>query len=79
MNIKASIMRKKEVISGGRLLKATDCQGRAKFITMSIIGIILFLIPVPVTQDGEKQTTLPVAFLANWLKGLLGDAQCQLL
>lgn len=41
---------------------------------MSIIGIILFLIPVPVTQDGEKQTTLPVAFLANWLKGLLGDA-----
>lgn len=48
--------------------------GRAKFITMSIIGIILFLIPVPVTQDGQKQTTLPVAFLASWLKSVLGDA-----
>ena len=54
--------------------KQQIAKGRAKFITMSIIGIILFLIPVPVTQDGEKQTTLPVAFLANWLKGLLGDA-----
>ncbi|MCE5089972.1 YjiH family protein [Staphylococcus devriesei] len=48
-------------------------KGRAKFITMSIIGIILFLIPIPVTQDGQKQTTLPVAFLASWLKGVLGD------
>ena len=62
MNIKASIMRKKEVISGGRLPKQQIAKGRAKFITMSIIGIILFLIPVPATQDGEKQTTLPVAF-----------------
>ena len=41
--------------------KQQIAKGRAKFITMSIIGIILF-IPVPVTQDGEKQTTLPVAF-----------------
>lgn len=41
---------------------------------MSIIGIILFLIPIPIVQDGEKQTTLPVAFLANWLKDLLGPA-----
>ena len=27
-----------------------------------------------IVQDGEKQTTLPVAFLANWLKDLLGPA-----
>ncbi|MEJ7422721.1 YjiH family protein, partial [Staphylococcus haemolyticus] len=36
--------------------------------------IILFLIPIPVEQDGKKQTTLPVAFLANWLKDVVGDA-----
>ena len=47
-------------------------KGRVKFITMSILGIILFLIPVPVVQDGKKQTTLPVAFLANCLKDWLG-------
>ena len=28
-------------------------KGRIKFITMSILGIILFLIPIPVVQDGE--------------------------
>lgn len=49
-------------------------KGRIKFITMSLIGIILFLIPIPVEQDGKKQTTLPVAFLANWLKDVVGDA-----
>ncbi|NCA41922.1 YjiH family protein, partial [Streptococcus equi] len=54
--------------------KQQIAKGRAKFITMFIIGIILFLIPVPFTPDGEKQSTLPVDFLANWLKGLLGDA-----
>ena len=48
-------------------------KGRIKFITMSILGIILFLIPIPVVQDGQKQTTLPVAFLANCLKDLLGN------
>ena len=35
--------------------------GRLKFITMSF-GILLFLVPIPVEQDGQKQTTLPVAF-----------------
>lgn len=48
-------------------------KGRIKFISMSILGIILFLIPIPVIQDGQKQTTLPVAFLANCLKDLLGN------
>ena len=31
--------------------------GRLKFITMSLIGILLFLVPIPVEQDGQKQTT----------------------
>ena len=54
--------------------KAQIIKGRLKFILMSVLGIILFLIPVTVTEDGEKQTTLPVAFLAGLLKDLLGDA-----
>ncbi|MBO3065734.1 YjiH family protein [Staphylococcus shinii] len=41
---------------------------------MSLIGIILFLVPITVTEDGEKQTTLPVAFLAGLLKDLIGNA-----
>lgn len=49
-------------------------KGRIKFIVMSIIGILLFLVPIPVTQDGKKETTLTVAFLANWLKELLGGS-----
>lgn len=53
--------------------KSEIIKGRIKFITMSILGIILFLIPIPVVQDGQKQTTLPVAFLANCLKELLGN------
>ena len=53
--------------------KSEIIKGRIKFITMSILGIILFLIPIPVFQDGQKQTTLPVAFLANCLKDLLGN------
>lgn len=53
--------------------KSEILKGRIKFITMSILGIILFLIPIPVVQDGQKQTTLPVAFLANCLKDLLGN------
>ena len=43
-------------------------KGRFKFITMSLIGIILFLIPIPVKMDGESQTSLPVAYLASLLK-----------
>ena len=54
-------------------------KGRVKFITMSILGIILFLIPIPVVQDGKKQTTLPVAFLANCLKDWLGGIMSPLI
>lgn len=57
-----------------RYTKQEISKGRIKFITMSLIGIILFLIPIPVEQDGKKQTTLPVAFLANWLKDIVGGA-----
>ena len=49
-------------------------KGRFKFITMSLIGIILFLIPIPVKMDGESQTSLPVAYLASLLKDLIGPA-----
>ena len=57
-----------------RYTKQEIIKGRIKFITMSLIGIILFLIPIPVEQDGKKQTTLPIAFLANWLKDIVGGA-----
>ena len=32
--------------------------GRLKFITMSLIGILLFLVPIPVEQDGQKQNNV---------------------
>lgn len=54
--------------------KAQIVRGRLKFIIMSLIGIILFLMPISVTEDGEKQTTLPVAFLARLLKDTIGGA-----
>lgn len=54
--------------------KSQRTRGQLKFIIMSLIGIILFLIPITVTEDGEKQTTLPVAFLAGLLKDLIGNA-----
>ncbi|MCD8915860.1 YjiH family protein [Staphylococcus simulans] len=54
--------------------KSEILKGRIKFIVMSAIGILLFLVPIPVTQDGKKQTTLTVAFLANWLKETLGPS-----
>ncbi|MGO2789464.1 MAG: YjiH family protein, partial [Staphylococcus saprophyticus] len=54
--------------------KAQIVRGRLKFIIMSLIGIILFLMPISVTEDGEKQTTLPVAFLAGLLKDTIGGA-----
>ena len=43
-------------------IKVDIVRGRIKFITMSLLGIILFLIPIPVVQDGQHQTTLPIAF-----------------
>jgi nucleoside recognition membrane protein YjiH len=50
-------------------------KGRLKFIIMSLIGIILFLLPITVTNDdGKKETTLTVAFLAGVLKDLIGGA-----
>ncbi|MDN6231743.1 MAG: YjiH family protein, partial [Staphylococcus simulans] len=54
--------------------KSEIFKGRLKFIIMSLLGIMLFLVPVPVTQDGKQQTTLLVAFLAGWLKDVLGPA-----
>ncbi len=54
--------------------KSQRTRGQLKFIIMSLIGIILFLVPITVTEDGEKQTTLPVAFLAGLLKDLIGNA-----
>ncbi|KMR62862.1 membrane protein, partial [Staphylococcus aureus] len=46
--------------------------GRLKIITMSLIGLLLFLVPITDEHDGQKQTTLPVAFLAGVLKDVLG-------
>jgi len=54
--------------------KSQILKGRLKFIVMSLIGIILFLVPVTVTEDGVKQTTLPVALLAGLLQDVLGNA-----
>ena len=54
--------------------KSQRTRGQLKFIIMSLIGIILFLVPITVTEDGEKQTTLPVAFLAGLLKDLIWNA-----
>lgn len=51
--------------------KSQLVRGRLKFIVMSLIGIILFLVPITVTEDGVKQTTLPVAFLAGLLQDVL--------
>lgn len=50
-------------------------RGRLKFIMMSLIGIFLFLLPIGVTNEkGERETTLPIAWLANAMKGIIGDA-----
>lgn len=39
------------------------------FILPSFLGILLFLVPI----SSDENVTIPVAFLANQLKGLLGD------
>ena len=46
--------------------------GRLKFITMSLIGILLFLVPIPVEQDGQKQNNVARGILAGVLKDVLG-------
>lgn len=40
-----------------------------KFILPSLVGIVLFMIPVPL----EEGYTIPVAWLASWLQELLAD------
>lgn len=42
----------------------------AKFLIPSLIGIFLFIIPIPY----KDEITLPVAFLANWLGDVLENA-----
>ncbi|REI04591.1 YjiH family protein [Staphylococcus felis] len=46
--------------------------GKAKFVLLSLLGIVLFLIPIPVTENGEKMTTLPIAYLASIFKDTVG-------
>lgn len=41
-----------------------------KFIVLSLIGIFLFVTPVP--YDGS--TSVPIAILAGWLENVLGDS-----
>ncbi|RIM56556.1 nucleoside recognition domain-containing protein, partial [Staphylococcus arlettae] len=50
-------------------------RGRLKFIIMSLIGIFLFLLPISIPNDqGQSETTLPIAWLANVMKDLIGGA-----
>ncbi|WP_323703943.1 YjiH family protein [Mammaliicoccus sp. Dog046] len=47
---------------------------RFKFIILSLLGIYLFLIPISDTNsEGKKETSLPVAYLANRALDLIGD------
>ncbi|WP_408006271.1 YjiH family protein [Pseudalkalibacillus sp. A8] len=41
-----------------------------KFLIPSLIGIFLFMIPI----NYKGEVTIPVALLADWLQGLLGDS-----
>lgn len=50
-------------------------KGRLKFIIMSLIGIFLFLLPISLPNDqGQSETTLPIAWLSNLMKDLIGGA-----
>ena len=49
--------------------KQITLKDRLLFIIPSLIGILLFMIPVP-SQDG---VTIPIAILSNALQDLLGD------
>lgn len=55
-----------------KLTKQQQRIGQWKFIILSLIGIILFLVPVPVVEDGQRKTTLPIAFLAGIFKDTIG-------
>ncbi|ARJ50325.1 YjiH family protein [Staphylococcus lutrae] len=46
--------------------------GRLKFILLSLIGIILFLVPLPAVEEGKQTSTLPIAYLAKQFQLLLG-------
>lgn len=45
-------------------------EGLLKFIIPSLIGIFLFMIPIP----NDEGVTIPIAKLAGWLQGLFGTA-----
>ena len=49
--------------------KQITLKDRFLFIIPSLIGILLFMIPVP-SKDG---VTIPIAILSNALQDLLGD------
>ncbi|UXR71252.1 MULTISPECIES: YjiH family protein [unclassified Staphylococcus] len=55
-----------------QLTKQQKKVGKWKFLLLSLIGIILFLVPVPIVEDGQRKTTLPVAFLAGIFKETIG-------
>ncbi|MBI5975879.1 YjiH family protein [Staphylococcus canis] len=57
-----------------KLTRTQQNIGKAKFFILSLLGIILFLIPVPVTEDGTTTTTLPIAYLASLFKSFVGPA-----
>ncbi|WP_246569729.1 YjiH family protein [Lentibacillus saliphilus] len=42
-----------------------------RFILPSLIGILLFMTPIS-TNDGDGMT-IPIAYMANWVQGLLAD------
>ncbi len=45
-------------------------QGLLTFLIPSLIGVFLFMIPIPY----QKGVTIPIAILSNWLQGLLGES-----
>ncbi|QLK86563.1 YjiH family protein [Staphylococcus sp. 17KM0847] len=57
-----------------KLTKKQRQIGKWKFILLSLIGIILFLIPIPIVEKGQSTTTLPIAFLAKVFKDIIGSA-----
>ncbi|MCL2194838.1 MAG: YjiH family protein [Oscillospiraceae bacterium] len=44
-------------------------RGLVKFILFSLLGMFLFLAPIP---DGEGAFNIPLGFAIDWLRGLLG-------
>lgn len=47
-----------------------------KFVVMSILGIFLFMVPLPTTDaDGERVFNIPLGFAINWLGGLINSVE----